>query len=227
MLIGDAMAPAYYAASLLGYGSEPQGDWLRLSDYGSSTDWSWDGVISVWELLPRSANPSPFKDHSDDAEPAGCDYNTAGYFWCRAQYSRVDGEPVLRADDATLKTALTREGGIALAARLYESMLPVAETETCSEALEILANADAWKTSFFNNARETQYTGTAQALLKYTDLMGDSDQAANARPVFSGNTYAQYENGWLAEWNGDLKPITEAVIRDILGDTTGTVVVVN
>jgi hypothetical protein len=68
---------------------------------------------------------------------------------------------------------------------------------------------------------------SGQALLKYTDLMGDSDQAANARPVFSGNTYAQYENGWLAEWNGDLKPITEAVIRDILGDTTGTVVVVN
>jgi hypothetical protein len=49
------------------------------------------------------------------------------------------------------------------------------------------------------------------------------------QPVFSGNTYAQVENGWLAMLRGRLLSITEngqAYVHDELMDKTGTVIVV-
>jgi hypothetical protein len=49
------------------------------------------------------------------------------------------------------------------------------------------------------------------------------------QPIFSGNTYAQAENGWLALLRGRLLSITEngeKYVRDELFDNTGTVLTV-
>jgi hypothetical protein len=46
------------------------------------------------------------------------------------------------------------------------------------------------------------------------------------QPIFSGNIYAQYENGWLAMWRGSMISITENAeeyIHNDLLDKTGTV----
>ena len=64
-------------------------------------------------------------------------------------------------------------------------------------------------------------------LFFYSDTRWDADEPIEITPpVFSGNTYAQYEYGWLGYWNGDMLALTEESIRDVFKDTTGTVVTI-
>ena len=159
MIIGDVYALAYYVGCLLGQGETSNGDWMSILDSGHNTQWEWGDAISSFEVVPAACEPSPFKDNIENPDPAGWDYITAGYFWCMGQFSRIDNEQVLDADDATLVTALTREEGIAITARLYESLAIAADTENCEEAQAILADAQVWKTQFFNAEPEADGTG--------------------------------------------------------------------
>ena len=53
-------------------------------------------------------------------------------------------------------------------------------------------------------------------LIRYTNLRMDGEQAVDADPVFSENTYAQYQYGWLAEWNNELLVPNTTSVRDVL-----------
>jgi hypothetical protein len=161
MIVGDAIAPLYYVASFLGYGTEPEGEWQNIANKYPQTDWSWLDGIPSWDLFPLTQESSPFIDDHDDYEPAGWDYYGAGYFWCLAQSSRVPGVAVLRGTDDELKETMTREVCVALVTRFYESILPVATTETNAQAQAILSDAAAWKSSFDATIPTAEYTGTA------------------------------------------------------------------
>lgn len=160
MVVGDAIAPLYYVASFLGYGTEPEGEWQDILSACPETDWSWQDGIASWDLFPLTQEASPFIDNHDNYAPVGWDYQCAGYFWCLAQSSRVTGAAVLRETDDELKETLTREACVALAARFYESILPVATTETNAAAQAILSDAAAWKATFDANALTEEYAGT-------------------------------------------------------------------
>jgi len=159
MCVGDVYALAYYVGCLSDQGVTSNGDWMSIFDSGHNTQWEWMDAIQSWDILSDAGEPSPFKDNVENPDPAGWDYVTAGYFWCMGQFSKFENEPVLDADDAALVTGLTREEGIAIAARLYESLVSAADTENCEEARAILANAQAWKTEFFNTAPTAEGTG--------------------------------------------------------------------
>lgn len=161
MAVADAIAPLYYVASFLGYGTEPEGEWQDIMNTCPETDWSWQDGIASWDLFPLTQESSPFIDNHDSYEPVGWDYQCAGYFWCLGQSSRVSGAAVLRETDDELKETMTRKVCIALVARFYESILPVATTETNEQAQAILSDVAAWKTDFDANVHTEEYTGTS------------------------------------------------------------------
>lgn len=67
------------------------------------------------------------------------------------------------------------------------------------------------------------------ALITLLDYLAvDYTTPVNAPPVFSGNTYVQFASRLLLQknWSSEVYYPTEEVVRNILGDETGTLVTV-
>ena len=75
--------------------------------------------------------------------------------------------------------------------------------------------------------RNNTFYSSTDALISLRDTSIDMTPV-NAQPVFSGNTYVQFASRPLLEknWSTEFYLPAEDVVRDILNDGTGTLVII-
>jgi hypothetical protein len=64
------------------------------------------------------------------------------------------------------------------------------------------------------------------AIIDYKEYLWESETSVNKAPVFSNNIFAQHKFGWLAFWNERAAALTEENVKNILGDKTGKVIII-
>ena len=77
--------------------------------------------------------------------------------------------------------------------------------------------------------RDNVFYLSRYAMITLADYLAvDNTTPVNAQPVFSGNTYVQFVSRPILQknWSSEVYYPTEDVVRDILGDETGTLVII-